>query len=325
MLDLSRVPIFRLRAGAVACDASGLTVGPAALLRAARDGRWSVRPIDEINRDLSACYGLPVDASKKNHGLTGVARALDSGNLALAGITSLLLSFPDPPSMEKDARSDEALFALGEALWRSGLLKDWDPNKHLRTGAAPNPGWFAPVQQEEKAPRPGWPPARANREMRDFLKRLAQKSLLGLVVPETEPAVFFLELLRGLTPTELNSGEDRLTAQWKANLDPPKTLQQLQIEPIENRLGYEQHHIVEQNPANVAKRLVVKFGRAMIDDPDNLVWAPRLKHEQITAFYNSTDEEDPLKRRWRDVVGKMDFAAQRAFGLEQMRKAGILQ
>jgi hypothetical protein len=52
---------------------------------------------------------------------------------------------------------------------------------------------------------------------------------------------------------------------------------------------------------------------------------PRLKHEQITAVYNSTDGDDPLKRRLRDVIDEEDFATQRAFGLEQLREAGVLQ
>jgi hypothetical protein len=271
MLDLSRVPFFRLRDGDVACDARGLTVGAAPLLRVAPDGRWSVRPIDEINRDLSTCYGLPVDASGKAPALASVARALEEGDLAFAGITALLLRFPDPPSLEKGAQSDADRLRLAEALWRSGLLKDWDPAKHPRTGEPPNPGRFASVPKEDKPARRGWPPARASRAIRDFLKELARKAALGVVVPETEPGIFFTTLLESFTPTELNAGEDRLTAQWKANFDPPKTLQELQVQPIENLLGYEQHHIVEQNPANVAKRPVVKFGRAMLDDPDNLV------------------------------------------------------
>lgn len=74
MLDLSRAETFRLREGGVACNSRGLAVGATPLLRAAPDGRWAVRPIDEINRELSAGYGLPVDVSGKAHGLASVAR-----------------------------------------------------------------------------------------------------------------------------------------------------------------------------------------------------------------------------------------------------------
>ncbi len=121
----------------------------------------------------------------------------------------------------------------------------------------------------------------------------------------------------------LDEGEDRLTAQWKAALDPPKTFEALQEPPIENAQGYEQHHIVEQNPSNVEKREVVKFGREALDDPSNLVWVPRLRHEQITAFYNSKPlAGGPTQRA---IIGGMDFDQQRAIGLKLLRQAGVLQ
>jgi hypothetical protein len=95
--------------------------------------------------------------------------------------------------------------------------------------------------------------------------------------------------------------------------------------PIENILGYQQHHIVGQNPSNVAKREVEKFGRAMIDDPSNLVWVPTLLHEQISNYYSEEDPDDPQGRTRRDVIGKMDFDQQRAIGLQQLREQGVLK
>jgi hypothetical protein len=91
------------------------------------------------------------------------------------------------------------------------------------------------------------------------------------------------------------------------------------------------HHIVEQNPANVAKRLahwislLRKFGRAMIDDPSNIVWVPRWKHREITAEYNSKEPNDPTGRLHRQVVNELDFAAQREAGLAALRKARVLK
>ena len=52
---------------------------------------------------------------------------------------------------------------------------------------------------------------------------------------------------------ELERGEQQVVDELRSSIDPPKTLEQLQQPPIENRLGYQRHHGVEQNPANVAK------------------------------------------------------------------------
>jgi len=105
----------------------------------------------------------------------------------------------------------------------------------------------------------------------------------------------------------------------------PKTLEELQKPPTKNALGYEGHHNVEQNDDNVAKTVFEKFGRSAIDDPSNIVYIPRLKHEQITADFNITVDADPQKRTLREIVGEMDFNQQRDFGYKILRKYGILQ
>jgi hypothetical protein len=63
--------IFRLgrRPGeGVFCDADGLLVSEVALLERSSDlgdaQAWRPRPLAELNRDLSRCYGLPSDYSK---------------------------------------------------------------------------------------------------------------------------------------------------------------------------------------------------------------------------------------------------------------------
>jgi hypothetical protein len=123
--------------------------------------------------------------------------------------------------------------------------------------------------------------------------------------------------------------EMRYVQQARASLDPPKTLVELQTRPTENRLGYELHHIVEQNPANLAKSpeeiQIEKFGRNLIDSPSNLAWIPRLRHQMITGYYNSIDDADPLRRIRRRVISEGDFDAQRAAGLEALRRFGVLK
>jgi hypothetical protein len=148
------------------------------------------------------------------------------------------------------------LLRLAADLFLSGLFKgEWDPDKHPRAGEAPNPGWFAPAPKEEASPRRfGWPSRRVGQAIREFAKDAAKKAAIGAAVTMSDGAVFLVELLSNLSPSELNAGEQRITDQLYANFDPPKTLEELQVQPTENILGYDQHHIVEQNPANVEKR-----------------------------------------------------------------------
>jgi len=334
VLQIPAARTFRLSPGVISCERDGLFVGAVPLERGGLDGRdglWRVRPIAELNDDLSACYDLPVDVAGKAAGLAGVARALDRGDLALAQIASLGLQFPDPPELEKSDRTAEDVQAMAAQLFWSGLLKgDWDETKHPRTGAPPNVAWFAPVPKEPKPPRSGWPFPHVNKDVR---RRVAEATLraAGIGIRLAPVLDILAAIFDNFTPTELNSGEPRITDQLRANFDPPKTLEELQEPPTEDILGYEQHHIVEQNDDNIAKdgdepvKRIEKLGQDAIDDPSNVVWIPRLKHEQITADYNRKDKDDPSGRPRREVINEMSFDEQRAAGLDALRKVGVLK
>lgn len=56
-----------------------------------------------------------------------------------------------------------------------------------------------------------------------------------------------------------------------------------------------------------------------------LGYIPRLKHEQITAAYNSKYLGNPANPLTRQVVGALDFNAQREAGLAALREAGVLK
>ena len=137
---------------------------------------------------------------------------------------------------------------------------------------------------------------------------MGRLALWGL--PYIDAAVAFVE---GMKPTERNGADDRITDQLNANLDPAKSLEELQTPPTKHWLGYEQHHIVEQNQYNVEKDGnavedgVAKFGRAKIDDADNVVWVPRLKHERITSDYNSRADNNPMFRLTRHFVNYINI------------------
>ncbi len=161
MLAMSGRRAFSLAAepasGAVSCGVNGVFVGDAPLLRAAgRAGagakrQWSVRPISELNEDLSAQYGLPVDVAAKANALALIAAAFNRGDLAMAAIATVQMQFPDPP-LTKGRETEVDLARSALELHRSRLLKVWEPDEHPRTGAPPNPGWFAPVPKESPQP-----------------------------------------------------------------------------------------------------------------------------------------------------------------------------
>lgn len=232
---------------------------------------------------------------------------------------------------------------LARGLVASGLLKaedGWD-EKHPRTGSPPNPGWFAPKPKDPSADvtagvNSGWPPKAIGRKIREWIRgvagRLTWRGTEALIdaVPYLDAIAIFLETL---DPQPTNSYEVRLEQQLRANFSSPKTLDELQRPPEGDPLGYERHHIVEQNDANIAKGhgapevkpLLIKFGRGPIDDDSNIVWIPRLKHELITNEYNSKPKNGQPFSRFRDYVDTLDFDKQRQIGLEKLRKYGVLK
>lgn len=316
--------------GRVSFDTNGIFVKDVPLLTRSRTvGRWSVRPIAVLNDELTACYRLPVDVTAKTGALALIANALNRGDMAIAAIATVQMQFPDPPPMMKGGETVDEIMRRVVELYRSGLLKaDWDPTKHPRSGEPPNCGWFAPVPKETQAPsRKGWPLPHVNEAARAVVKQAAdfiERNEGRIVLWGLELNPWVDVFLAVFTPVELNQGEDRLTAQLKAALQAPKTLEELQQDPIENILGYERHHIVEQNPDNLAKSIVAKFGQERLDDPSNLVWSSRFKHEEISAYYSSKPfgSGGPTIR---EIISVFGYEQQREFGLSVMRKFGVLK
>jgi hypothetical protein len=370
-LSMSAFPIerfFRLSESGTRCSKAGLFVGPVAMLERSnqRNGKaaWSPRPLDELERDLQALYGLPIDASAKRGGLATVAKGLTSGDLALAQVAAVLLRFPDPPLVKGGSRSPSQELAL--VLRESGLVKwYWNPAEHPRTGEPPNPGWFAPKDADDELSPAGWPESVTDDELKPRLvndvepaqddkpkpirpigpwrigvaaiRAIARatgtaaiatgKWLLSEIEKSVEDEIAGLERIEVMEELEAQRLE-RDIEEAKAFLDPPKTQEELQTPPTENVLRYDLHHDVNQNPTNLAKlsfRPFRKFGRDRIDAPSNLFWVPRLKHQQITRYYNGTDPYDPMRRPRRVVISEKDFDTQYKIGLDIMRRFGVLK
>ena len=219
-------------------------------------------------------------------------------------------------------------------LYWTALLKagDWDPDEHPRAGTGPNRGWFAEKPKDPNLPaKRGWPVPSVNQKAKEWIAKAAGEivpragRLFLYSVPVVDAIAAFVDAI-GIE--DLNGGEDRLVAQMRTNFDPPKTLEELQKTPTENILGYERHHIVEQTDANIAKVLTLlglqKFGREKIEDPSNIAWVPRLKHELISADYSSNVAGEGTPTR-RESLSQSDFATQRAAGLEALRRREVLK
>jgi hypothetical protein len=144
--------------GGVFCDESGAFVGAIPMLARTRGNgkdEWRPRDCDDLSKEMSAQYGLPIDMSSKRGGLAVIAKALNEGDVARAQVATVLLGIPDPPSLSKGAPSRQAMIALAGDLRWSGLLKaDWDPDEHPRWPAkAPDSqgGQFAPKSDDPAA------------------------------------------------------------------------------------------------------------------------------------------------------------------------------
>jgi hypothetical protein len=104
----------------------------------------------------------------------------------------------------------------------------------------------------------------------------------------------------------------------KASLDPPKSLQELQDAVSMPENGYHIHHIVERGPAAQDD-----YPREMIDGRENLVRIPKLKHEDITAWYQTKNPRfGDLSPR--DYLRGRSWEERRDLGLEALRDFGVL-
>ena len=108
-----------------------------------RDGRFVVRERGEIERLLKRAYDGMQPVDRLMSGLATVASALNANDQCLARIAAVHLKIPDLPNAAvRDAlKVEDSLIKY--ARDESGA--DWNPALHPRTGAPPNPGWFAPT------------------------------------------------------------------------------------------------------------------------------------------------------------------------------------
>jgi hypothetical protein len=127
----------------LACTDHGLLLGQTLLIER-RDGRFVVRERHEVERLLKRVYPGDPPVDRLMPGLATVASALNANDQCLARIAAVHLQIPDLPNLAiREALSTED--SLIKYARDEGGSTDWNPALHPRTGAPPNPGWFAPT------------------------------------------------------------------------------------------------------------------------------------------------------------------------------------
>jgi hypothetical protein len=99
---------------------------------------------------------------------------------------------------------------------------------------------------------------------------------------------------------------------------PPQTYEEMQAGVGKKRPGYDDHHVVEQTWAEY-----FGFSRDQIDDPENRVSIPRLKHWEITGWY-ATRSDEFGGRSPREYLQDKTWAERRTVGLRALERFGVL-
>jgi hypothetical protein len=141
---------FRLAKAAeelgLSCDATGLKLAGAPLLRQGSDGAYSPRAPEEVQALLACAYG-EAGAKLSRSGLDTVARALNQGDLAKAMTAALFLRLPpiDEDGARRIANADQAL-----AKYDPGQARD--PNGRWTSDGGSASSADAPASSRRGAP-----------------------------------------------------------------------------------------------------------------------------------------------------------------------------
>jgi hypothetical protein len=109
-------------------------------------------------------------------------------------------------------------------------------------------------------------------------------------------------------------------AELSSYRDPPRELADLnEAATVPAPRGYHNHHIVEQGPARDGG-----LPEELIEGYDNLARVPKLKHEEITAWFNTKNEDFGMMSP-RDYLRNKDWNERRRVGLHALRRVGVLK
>lgn len=107
----------------------------------------------------------------------------------------------------------------------------------------------------------------------------------------------------------------------EAALDRPRSIDELRraVRSQAGRPGTQIHHIVERTPA-----LQDGFSASQIDGYENLVRIPRYRHEEITAWYQ-TRNDNYGGRTPRDHLRGRSWEERLRIGLDKLREEGLIE
>ena len=108
-------------------------------------------------------------------------------------------------------------------------------------------------------------------------------------------------------------------AEIRANLDPPRFLEELQDAVSQPGRGYDIHHIVEQAAARDQS-----FPEIQINGRDNKVRIPRYKHEEINSWFQTKNDVFGGRTPRQYLQGK-SWNEHNDIGLKALRDVGVLK
>jgi hypothetical protein len=236
--------------------------------------------------------------------------------------------------------------AASRVLEADALLKGFnpgvfDPSKHPRWPAGSTEGHggeFRPLdggdllvpisdhserERQEQKP-PGLPTDRepTQKELNRYARvqsLIARRRVMAGTQSKSQALADFMDAT-GLTE-EIGGGLARILAQFISRFDKAKSLEELKAQldrtPLE-KLGYEEHHIVEQGPNEG------KISGDLLQSKANRISIPYYAHRDISDFY-STPNPDYGGSSPRDFLRGKSFDEQYQEGLKILRKLGVLK
>lgn len=207
------------------------------------------------------------------------------------GISIALPTGGATESNELSDFSDELLAGIGQTL---NYLRDQLARIRL---AGDIPTGDSPPEIPEERPPNSW-------DRTALLKAVARSVATGIAFDK-----FVVQLPWLLT-------QEALVGTYN---DLPRSFDELQSAVDTWRAGTDKHHIVEQTSAEEDG-----FSRSIIDSPENLVRIPRLKHHEITAWYN-TANADFGEQSPRDYLRGRSWGVRYAVGLDALKRFGVLK